>query len=134
MVHLGGMPLSSLDLRGCSLIDDDGIQRLQHLPLTELFLGGCKLVTELGVSYLRQMPLRSLDLRGCAIDSTAARIAERLGGLQLAYLDLGILRRLRGRRTAVSAGAPIPPGVPCPGRIRDRWGGGGPPGGPQAHP
>lgn len=98
------MPLTSLDLRLCSLVDDEGLAHIQHLPLTSLYLGGCTRVSGAGIGFLRKMSLHHLDLRGCAIDASVDGITCHLSGMPLEYLDLGISRRHRDpTRTAVTA-------------------------------
>ena len=58
------MPLTSLDLRGCSQVSDAGLAHLMGMPLTSLCLAKCDKIFSLSPCF-QGLPLTSLDLRDC---------------------------------------------------------------------
>lgn len=68
---LYGLPLTSLDLRGCNNLTSGELGvNLQGMPLTHLDLRDCKWVlNEAGFQAISELPLTSLNLGGrCAVD------------------------------------------------------------------
>ena len=62
LLHLSGLPLTTLDLCRCS---DVGLAHLRGFPLVRLDLSFCNEITDAGLEHLRDLPLTSLNLNGC---------------------------------------------------------------------
>lgn len=85
------LPLTSLDLsdpEGCQgFVDDDFLWQLRGLPLTSLNLAGCSCLSDYGMEALKGLPLTSLSLRGVGYDVTDEGVRF-LEGMKLVSVEL----------------------------------------------
>lgn len=97
--HLRGLPLSDLNLKGCTGLTEDGLGMLSELPLTRLHLARCFKATEL--KFLDGLPLlrdSSSPYLFAATDAAVTRLASMpLTSLCLnSVADQPFLAHLRG--------------------------------------
>jgi hypothetical protein len=89
--------LTTLILRGCSLITDQGVQSLASLTaLTTLNLQACRLITDQGVQSLASLTaLTTLNLDGCSLitDKGVQSLASNLTSITPVTLWFGFKDR-----------------------------------------
>lgn len=91
--HLIRLSLATLNLNWCSLLSDNGLRHLANMPLTKLSLSHCTNITNGGLQHLTLMPLTTLSLSGCYCITDEG--LQTLTNLPLTNLDVsGCLRLL----------------------------------------
>lgn len=63
--HLKGLQLSSLDLSDNVWLTDGALAHLKGMPLTSINFGGCHELTDDALAHLNGMPLKSIDFCNC---------------------------------------------------------------------
>ena len=63
--HLSNLPLHTLILDTCWLLEDIGLSHLPSLHLHTLNLNNCFEITDDGLTHLTSLPLTSLNMRSC---------------------------------------------------------------------
>lgn len=90
LYNLRKSPLTHLDLRGNAWVSESSLQKLKGLRLASLYLSWCPNITVASLKYLRGMPMTSLKLFSCGEIVSDAGL-EMLRGLPLTSLTLGYL-------------------------------------------
>lgn len=84
--HLRGLPLTCLNLNGCTTFGDVALEFFQGIPLRVLDLSRCQFLSKDGMGNLIGMPLSVLRLRECRGISPEG--LDGLKGMPLSELDL----------------------------------------------